>query len=145
MSTGYPKFDGDPAFTVRGAYGSPRPVVADDPDEQLEALNKRAGEILTERGVVAATTQQLMDAVALAERDIGVTYDEIRARQRGEVPVLVEDPSTVSVLGAPMALDPESVRQDLRVRAHLAARGLTLEDATQEDYLQALEDLGVSA
>lgn len=137
--TTYPRFERDPAFTIRGIDESLAPdgsrrvgaaALPDDPDEQLAALNARAGEILTEQRIVAATTQQLQEAITLAEQDLGVTYDVIRRRRRGladlgagEVIVTAED----------------SMDVDARARLILAERGLDPLTCSQAQYLQAAE------
>jgi hypothetical protein len=138
-TTQYRKFDGDPEFVIRGADGPAVRVVPEDPAGALAALNARAGEILTEQRIVAATTPQLMNAIALAEQDLGFTYGEVQDRLRGVV--RAEGPAMVSVHGALMEIDPESIEQDKKIAAVLAERGLTLATASQEQYLVAAAEV----
>lgn len=136
-TTEYPKGRRDPAFTVRliAPQGPGVPdltagaarVLPDDPDEQLAALNARAGEILTEQRIVAATTEQLTDAIVIAERELGVSYGQIRDRQRGVVAA-----ASVEVAGYDA--------DDLAVRADAYIASLKLDrEPTQDEYVAAIE------
>lgn len=135
MTIEYRQSASDPRFKVRLAYGE---RAEPEPDAQLEALRARAGEILVGKGITTATTAQLMDAVKAAEAQLGFSYNEVQDRLRG---VVADDAQTVSVLGAPMEINPDSIQQDLRVRAALKARGLTFETATQEEILEAASEV----
>jgi hypothetical protein len=134
MSVQFPKHDLDPRFIIGGAaYAEPAgdqpsatAVLPADPDDLVAALNAKAGEILAGKGIVAATTPQLMAAIGEAEQRLGYRYDDLRAGRRPAAPaaeVVVElDPDVVATL----------------TDAHL--RSLNLDhEPTQAEYLVAAE------